>query len=115
MFLAIFFISFIPISDTFEDLQKANYKVIYKFKICPWPARVAKCQIFYTEQIFQTEFYPKKSAQIATNLAPRRNKINTKGYFRKQKLNILNISPFCIICEQEKTLAWSFYIHSVVY
>ena len=24
--------------------------------------RVAKCQIFYMEQIFQTEFYPKKSA-----------------------------------------------------
>ena len=24
--------------------------------------RVAKCQIFYTEQIFQTKFYPKKSA-----------------------------------------------------
>ena len=24
--------------------------------------RVANCQIFYTEQIFQTKFYPKKSA-----------------------------------------------------
>ena len=24
--------------------------------------RVAKCQIFYTERIFQTKFYPKKSA-----------------------------------------------------
>ena len=23
--------------------------------------RVAECQIFYTEQIFQTKFYPKKS------------------------------------------------------
>ena len=28
---------------------------------------VAKCQFFYTEQIFWIKFYPKKSAQIATN------------------------------------------------
>ena len=26
-----------------------------------WKFRVAKCQIFYTEQIFQTKFYPKKN------------------------------------------------------
>ena len=25
-------------------------------------ARVAKCQIFYTEQIFESKIYPKKSA-----------------------------------------------------
>ena len=46
-----------------------------------WRVRVAKCQIFYTEQIFQTKFYPKKSTQIATNLALGWNKINTKSYF----------------------------------
>ena len=38
-------------------------------------ARVAKCQIVFTDQIFQTKFYPKKSAQIATNLMQRLNKI----------------------------------------
>ena len=32
--------------------------------------RVAKCRIIYTEQIFQTKFYPKKNANITTNLAP---------------------------------------------
>ena len=48
--------------------------------------RVVKCQIFYTEQIFQTKFYPKKSAQIATNLVPRGNK-------KTQKLNILSWNP----------------------
>ena len=38
-------------------------------------ARVVKCQIVFTDQIFQTKFYPKKSAQIATNLMQRLNKI----------------------------------------
>ena len=31
--------------------------------------RVAKCQIFYTDQYRQTRFYPEKNAQIATFLA----------------------------------------------
>ena len=29
-------------------------------------SRVAKCQIVYTDQIFQTKLYPKKGAKIAT-------------------------------------------------
>ena len=47
--------------------------------------RVAKCQIFYTEQIFQTKFYPKKSAKTATNLATGMNEIITKGYYQGTK------------------------------
>ena len=38
-------------------------------------------QIVYTNQIFQTKFYPKKSAQIVTSLSQRLNKIEINGYF----------------------------------
>ena len=38
-------------------------------------------QIVNTNQIFQTKFYPKKSAQIVTNLTQRLNKIEINGYF----------------------------------
>ena len=52
----------------------------------PWvfrffSSRVAKCHIFYTEQIFETKFYPMKSAQIATNLTPKFDEIEIVGYF----------------------------------
>jgi len=40
--------------------------------------RVAKCQIFYTEQNLQTEFYPKKGATI---LALLDNKSDSKDGF----------------------------------
>ena len=38
-------------------------KVLFQVNICfTYIFRVAKCQIFYTEQNLQTKFYPKKSA-----------------------------------------------------
>ena len=40
--------------------------------------RVAKCQIFYTEQDLQTEYYPKKGATI---LALLDNKSDSKDGF----------------------------------
>ena len=43
LFQTKFSIYIIPISDTFEYLQKANCKVIYKLKICPWPASFHVC------------------------------------------------------------------------
>ena len=51
--------------------------------------RVAKSQFFYTDQIFQTMFYPKKNAQVATNLKPYLNEIKAKGHFLGRRLNIL--------------------------
>ena len=45
--------------------------------------RVAKCQYFYTEQIFQTKFYPRKNAWIAASLVPKRNKFDIKGFLRR--------------------------------
>ena len=52
-------------------------------------SRVAKCQIFYTEQNHQTKFYPKKSMQIATILALKLNKTNKMDIFGEQLLAIL--------------------------
>ena len=46
--------------------------------------------IFYTEQILQTKFYPKKSAQIATNLTHRMYKIKIIGYLWGKRLKIVS-------------------------
>ena len=48
--------------------------------------RVAKCHIFYTEQIFQIKFYPIKSALIATNLTFQLNEIERDGYSKGKKV-----------------------------
>ena len=48
--------------------------------------RVAKCHIFYTEQIFQIKFYPIKSALIATNLTLQLNEIERDGYFKGKSI-----------------------------
>ena len=42
--------------------------------------RVAKCQILYTDQIFQTNLYPTKSTEIAKNLILKLNEIEINGY-----------------------------------
>ena len=39
---------------------------------------VAKCKFIYTEQNFQTKFYPKKNAKIATMLALKLNKTDKR-------------------------------------
>ena len=44
-------------------------------------SRVAKCEVFYTDQIFQTKLYPKKSAQVATNLTIKLNEIEMNDHF----------------------------------
>ena len=41
----------------------------------PQMSRVTKCHFFYTDQIFQTNFYPNKSAETVTNLMFELNKI----------------------------------------
>ena len=48
--------------------------------------RVAKCHIFYTEQIFQTKFYPTKSVWIATNSTLELNEIKRNGYFKGKSI-----------------------------
>ena len=53
-------LSTIPVHLTVDYSWQQDARSYY----APHPpkTRVAKCQIFYTEQIFQTKFYPKKSA-----------------------------------------------------
>ena len=48
-------------------------------------SRVAKCEVFYTDQIFQTKLYPKKSAQVATNLTIKLNEIEMNDHFWVEK------------------------------
>ena len=48
-------------------------------------SRVAKCEVFYTDQIFQTKLYPKKSAQVATNLTIKLNEIERNDHFWVEK------------------------------
>ena len=49
-------------------------------------SRVAKCEVFYTDQIFQTKLYPKKSAQVATNLTIKLNEIEMNDHFWVEKV-----------------------------
>ena len=44
-------------------------------------ARVAKCQILYTDQFFPTEFTPRKSAYIVTNCRPKIHEMGKEGKF----------------------------------
>ena len=49
-------------------------------------SRVAKCEVFYTDQIFQTKLYSKKSAYIATNLTLKLNEIEMNDHFWEEKV-----------------------------
>ena len=44
--------------------------------------RVAKCQIFYTDQFFRNEFTPRKSAYIVTNCRPKMHEMGKEGKFK---------------------------------
>ena len=44
-------------------------------------SRVAKCQIFYTDQFFPNEFTPRKSAYIVTNCRPKIHEMGKEGKF----------------------------------
>ena len=44
--------------------------------------RVAKCQIFYTDQFFPNEFTPRKSAYIVTNSRPKMHEMGKEGKFQ---------------------------------
>ena len=61
-----------------SPLKKVLFQVIF---------RVAKCQIFYTEQNLQTKFYPKKSAKTATIFALKLNKTNNMDTFWRTTVN----------------------------
>lgn len=50
-------------------------------KDCQEPCRVGICQKNYRDQMFQTQFHPKKSAKIPTNLI---FKLNEFGYLRRE-------------------------------
>ena len=43
--------------------------------------RVAKCQIFYTDQFFPNEFTPRKSTYIVTNCRPKMHEMGKEGKF----------------------------------
>ena len=45
-------------------------------------ARVAKCQIFYTDQFFPNEFTPRKGAYIVTNCRPKMHEMSKEGKFK---------------------------------
>ena len=44
--------------------------------------RVAKCQIFYTDQFFPNEFTPRKSAYIVTNCRLKMHEMGKEGKFK---------------------------------
>ena len=46
---------------------------------------IVNAAFFYTDQIFQTNLYPKKSAQVATNLSLKLNEIEMNGHFWVEK------------------------------
>ena len=52
--------------------------------------RVAKCQLFHTEQNLKTNYYPKKSAWISTILALLSKKTYNKGNFGEQLLRTIS-------------------------
>ena len=44
--------------------------------------RVAKCQIFYTDQFFPNEFTPRKSVYIVINSQPKIHEVGKEGKIR---------------------------------
>jgi len=45
--------------------------------------QIAKCQLFYTEQNFQTKFYPKKNSYFATTFCNSERLTRLQGFVRK--------------------------------
>ena len=65
----------VGLSSTYPSMEIGGRSLTQIFT----PPRVAKCHIFYTEQIFQTKSYPIKIALITSNLAFKLNEIEIDG------------------------------------
>ena len=67
---------------TAKILRTVHWKCTSQIKT---PAELQNVKFFYTDQIFQTKLYPKKSAQVATNLTIKLNEIDVNDHFWVEK------------------------------
>ena len=67
---------------TAKILRTVHWKCTSQIKT---PAELRNVKFFYTDQIFQTKLYPKKSTYIATNLTLKLNEIEMNDQFWVEK------------------------------
>ena len=69
---------------TAKILRTVHWKCTSQIKT-PAELQNVFLKVFYTDQIFQTKLYPKKSAQVATNLTIKLNEIEMNDHFWVEK------------------------------